>query len=187
MKKKNKKSKGIKHISKIRSGLKYIKKWKYKNESNMYKVRIKKLLIKKIKGLIVFTFSWIRWDLISGSYLIWIVCDCEVLSVSYCYSVIVILSQLLLFIVQLARRGFVGQCNGLARWALKLSHWRGAIGSADWRVAHPWCNTWISSPFRLFFMYVSVRSGPFRCFYVPVVKHKIFNIMVVSYFNGVID
>ena len=59
------------------------------------------------------------------------------LGFSYCYSVIVILSQLLLFIVQLARRGFVGRCNGLARWALKLSHWRAAIGSADWRVAHP--------------------------------------------------
>ena len=51
-KNKNKKSKGIKHISKIRSGLKIYKKWKYKNESNIYKVRIKKLLIKKkkIKG-----------------------------------------------------------------------------------------------------------------------------------------
>ena len=94
--------------------------------------------------MFISAFSWIRWDSISGSYLIWIVCDCEVLSVSYCYSVIVILSQLLLFILQLARRGFVGRCNGLARWALKLSHWRGAIGSADWRVAHPWCNTWVS-------------------------------------------
>ena len=30
----------------------------------------------------------------------------------------------------------------MARWALKLSYWCGAIGSADWRVAHPWCNTW---------------------------------------------
>ena len=92
--------------------------------------------------MFISAFSWIRWDSISGSYLIWIVCDCEVLSVSYCYSVIVILSQLLLFIVQLAQRRFVGRCNGLALWALKLSHWRGTIGSADWRVAHPWCNTW---------------------------------------------